>query len=182
VAALPRDEGSLAPFDGNAIWLASATRLISRCVAEGSTLFVPVTVVPELEWALRSIFAFGKDEVQMTLPSLFSAAELTFESEQALEIELQWFRQGSADFADRFHVALATQAGEQPLWTFDQGAARLSGARSLAKAGTDRDVAELQTVRRIRVVPDSQRRHSCIAARQQTPSDAFRLTPPRRVA
>ncbi len=74
--------------------LAAAKRLIRRCVAEGSTLFVPVTVVLELECVLRSRFAFGKDDVLMTLSSLFSAAELTFESEHALEVALQLFRKG----------------------------------------------------------------------------------------
>jgi predicted nucleic-acid-binding protein len=114
--------------------LASAKRLISRFVAEGATLFVPVTVVLELEWVLRSSFEFGKDDVLTTLSSLFSAAELTFESERALEVALQLFRKGSADFADCIHVALATQAGEQPLWTFDKSAAKVSGAQLLAKA------------------------------------------------
>lgn len=111
--------------------LAAARRLISRCVAEGSTLFVPVTVVLELEWVLRSRFGFGKDDVLMALSSLFSAADLIFESERALEVALQLFRKGSADFADCLHVALATQAGEQPLWTFDKRAAKVDGARLL---------------------------------------------------
>ncbi|MFT7773307.1 PIN domain-containing protein [Roseateles sp.] len=118
----------------NAAQLAAARRLIRRCVGEGVTLFVPVTVVLELEWVLRSNFGFVKDDVLLTLSSLFSAAELTFESERALEVALQLFREGSADFADCLHVALATQAGEQPLWTFDKGAAKVSGAQLLAKA------------------------------------------------
>ena len=113
---------------------AAAKRLIRRCVAEGSTLFVPVTVVLELEWVLRSSFAFSKEDVLMTLSTLFSAAELTLESERALEVALQLFRKGSADFADCLHVALAAQAGEQPLWTFDKGASKVSGAQLLAKA------------------------------------------------
>jgi len=113
---------------------AAAKRLVSRCVAEGSTLFVPVTVVLELEWVLRSSFEFGKDAVLLTLSRLFSAAELTFESERALEVALHLFRKGSAGFADCLHVALVTQAGEQPLWTFDKGAAKLSGAQLLGKA------------------------------------------------
>ena len=113
--------------------LAAAKHLIGRCVAEGRALFVPVTVLLELEWVLRSSFALGKDDVLMTLSSLFSAAELTFESERALEVALQLFRKGSADFADCLHVALATQAGAQPLWTFDKGAAKVSGAQLLAK-------------------------------------------------
>ncbi|WP_127996736.1 PIN domain-containing protein [Piscinibacter defluvii] len=118
----------------DAAQLAAAKRLISRCVAEGATLFVPLTVVLELEWVLRSSFEFGKDDVLMTLSSLFSAAELTFESERALEVALQLFRKASADFADCLHVALATHAGEPPLWTFDKDAAKVSGAQLLAKA------------------------------------------------
>lgn len=113
--------------------LAAAKHLIGRRIGEGSRLFVPVTVLPELEWVLRSSFAFGNDDVLMTLSSLFSAAELTFESERALEVALQWFREESADCADCLHVALAARAGEQPLWTFDKGAARVSGAQLLAK-------------------------------------------------
>ena len=113
--------------------LAAARRLIARCAREGLVLFVPVTVLLELEWVLRSNFGFSKDDVLMTMSSLFSAAELTFESERALEIALQLFRKGSADFADCLHVALATQAGEQPLWTFDKDAAKVSGAQLLTK-------------------------------------------------
>jgi predicted nucleic-acid-binding protein len=113
--------------------LAAAQRLISRCVAEGQTLLIPVTVVLELEWVLRSNFGFAKEDVMMTLSSLYSAAELTFESEQALEVALQLFREGSADFADCLHIALAAQAGEQPLWTFDKSAAKVSGARLLSR-------------------------------------------------
>ena len=113
---------------------AAANGLISRCVAEGSTLFVPVTVVLELEWVLRSSFAFAKDDVLTTLSSLFSATELTFQSERALEVALQLFREGSADFADCLHVGLATQAGEHPMWTFDKAASKISGAQLLVRA------------------------------------------------
>ncbi len=119
--------------EDDATQLAAAKRLIRRCVGEGLALFVPVTVVLELEWVLRSTFAFPKDDVLLTLSSLFSAAELSFESEEALEVALQLFRKGSADFADCLHVALATQAGEQPLWTFDKGAAKVSGAQLLVR-------------------------------------------------
>ncbi len=118
----------------DAAQLATARRLIRRCVTEGATLFVPVTVVLELEWVLRSRFEFDKAAVLMTLSSLFSAAELSFESERALEVALQLFREGSADFADCLHVALAAQAGEQPLWTFDKNAAKVNGAQLLARA------------------------------------------------
>lgn len=117
----------------DAVQLAAAKRLIARCVAEGASLFVPVTVVLELEWVLRSSFRCAKEEVLGVLSSLFSAAELSFQSEQALEVALQLYRKGTADFADCLHVALAAQAGEQPLWTFDKGAAKVAGAKLVGR-------------------------------------------------
>lgn len=111
--------------------LAAAKRLIGRCVAEGQSLFVPVTVTLELEWVLRAGYGCAKDDVLQALSNLFSAAELTFESERALEVALQLYREASADFADCLHIALATEAGEQPLWTFDKGAAKVIGAQLL---------------------------------------------------
>jgi predicted nucleic-acid-binding protein len=111
--------------------LAAAKRLIGRCVAEGKTLFVPVTVALELEWVLRASFGYARDDVLQVLSNLCSAVELNFESERALEVALQLYREGSADFADCLHVALAAEAGEQPLWTFDKGAAKVIGAQLL---------------------------------------------------
>ena len=106
---------------------AAAKRLISRCVAEGQSIFVPVTVALEFEfeWVLRASFGFLKDDLLQVLSSLLSATQLTFESERALEVALQLYREGSADFADCLHIALATAAGEQPPWTFDKGAAKV---------------------------------------------------------
>jgi predicted nucleic-acid-binding protein len=111
--------------------LAAAKRLIRKCVLEGQTLFVPVTVTLELEWVLRASFGYAKDEVMGVLSSLFSAAELHFQSERALEVGLQLYRTGTADFADCLHIALSAQAGELPLCTFDKRAAKVSGSRLL---------------------------------------------------
>jgi predicted nucleic-acid-binding protein len=113
--------------------LAAAKRLIRKCVSEGRTLFVPVTVALELEWVLRSNFGYAKDEVMSVLSSLFSASELSFESERALEVALQLYRKSAADFADCLHIALAGAAGEQPLWTFDKGASKVDGAQLIGR-------------------------------------------------
>ena len=51
--------------------LAAAKRPIRKCVSEGRTLFVPVTVALEFEWVLRSNFGYTKDEVMSVLSSLF---------------------------------------------------------------------------------------------------------------
>jgi predicted nucleic-acid-binding protein len=44
---------------------------------------------------------------------------------------VQHYRKGTADFADCLHIALATEAGEQPLWTSDKSAAEVNGAQLL---------------------------------------------------
>ena len=112
--------------------LAAAQSLIQRCVSERLSLFVPVTVTLELEWVLRSGFEFSKEEVIRALSDLFSAAELSFESERVLEVALDLYRDRATDFADCVHIALSAQAGEQPLWTFDKNAAKVLGAQLLS--------------------------------------------------
>ena len=113
--------------------LTAARRLIRKCVSESSALFVPVTVTLEFEWVLRASFGYAKDEVMEVLSNLFSAVELTFESERALEVALQLYRPGGADFADCLHVALAAQAGQQPMWTFDKRAGKIAGAQLMGR-------------------------------------------------
>ncbi len=113
--------------------LAAARRLIADHVTSGQMLFVPVTVTLELEWVLRASFGFDKEDVMAVLANLLSTTELRFESEQALEVALQLYREGTADFADCLHVALAAQAGALPLWTFDRRAAKVQGARAVPR-------------------------------------------------
>ena len=105
--------------------------LVRDCIRLQQSLYVPVTVALELEWVLRSSFGYDKNTVMGVLSDLLSAAELRFESERALEVALHQFRNGRVEFADCVHVALAMQAGEVPLWTFDTRAAKISGARLL---------------------------------------------------
>jgi predicted nucleic-acid-binding protein len=113
--------------------LATAKALLEHCVSEGQSLFLPISVIVELEWVLRSTFGFGKDEIVQTLTDLLSSVELSFQDEPAVEMALLLYRKGSADFADCVHIALAAQAGEQPLWTFDKKAAKLAGAQLLMR-------------------------------------------------
>ena len=111
----------------------AATRLIRGGVLAGRPLFVPVTVLLELEWVLRSAFGFDKAAVLHALFGLLGSFELRFESESAVEAALAQYEHGAADFADCLHAALAGQAGEQPLWTFDRAASGVDGARLLTE-------------------------------------------------
>ena len=111
---------------------AAATRLIRNGIKAGGALFIPVTVVLELEWVLRSSFTFDKASVLQGMFGLLGSFELAFESEGAVEAALGNYADGKADFADCLHAALAMMAQEQPLWTFDRAAAKLDGVRLLA--------------------------------------------------
>ena len=110
---------------------AAATRLIRNGIKAGGALYIPVTVVLELEWVLRSSFTFDKASVLQTMFGLLGSFELAFESEGAVEAALGNYADGKADFADCLHAALAMMAQEQPLWTFDRAAAKIDGARLL---------------------------------------------------
>ena len=115
----------------DAAQLATARRLIRKCVNAGETLFVPVTVSLELEWVLRSSFKFEKQVVVQALSDLLSSTEMSFESEGALEVALVQYGQTSADYSDCLHAALAMAASSGPLWTFDRAAAKIDGAKLL---------------------------------------------------
>ena len=111
---------------------AAAASLIRSAVRKGEPLFVPVTVLLELEWVLRSAFGFDKPAVLQALFGLLGSFELTFESEGAIELALAQYERSAVDFSDGLHVALAQRANQSPLWTFDKAAAKLDGAKLLA--------------------------------------------------
>lgn len=98
----------------DAVQLATARKLIRKCLDDGEVLFVPVTVALELEWVLRSAFGFDKHTVVQALSDLLSAADLIFESEAALEMALAQYGSVAADFSDCLHTALAVAAGAAP--------------------------------------------------------------------
>lgn len=103
--------------------------------APGDRLFVPVTVLLELEWVLRSRYRFDKSAFITTLDALLSTAELALQHDAAIEQALWHYRPaGAPDFADCLHTALASHVGQAPLITLDQQAAKLQGARLLAAA------------------------------------------------
>jgi predicted nucleic-acid-binding protein len=101
----------------------------------GERLFIPVTVMLELEWVLRSRYRFDKAAITSALDALLSVTELEFQTEPALEQALWLFKQaGAPDFADCFHVSWVSQSGQGPLLTFDERASKLEGAELLKAA------------------------------------------------
>ncbi|MBQ0921357.1 type II toxin-antitoxin system VapC family toxin [Hydrogenophaga aromaticivorans] len=110
--------------------------LLASCAERNERLYVPLTVMLELEWVLRSRYRFEKASVLAAMDGLMSASELAFQEEAALEQSLwQYRRVGAPDYADCLHVALADQARQGPLLTFDQRATRLEGAQLMPVQG-----------------------------------------------
>ena len=106
-------------------------RLLARHVRRAATLWVPVTVVLELEWVLRSRYRFAKTDVTTAFAALLTSTELVFESEGALEQALASYEEGKADFGEYLHLALAHQGRALPFWTLDAKASKALGARLL---------------------------------------------------
>lgn len=96
-----------------------------------SPLFVPSTVMLELEWVLRSRYKFDKSTILSAFNALLETQELEFQDEPALERALSSYRQSSADFADCMHAGQCGSAGRTPMITFDDTAARLPNVELL---------------------------------------------------
>jgi len=118
--------------DDDANQSAVVASLLEVAEKEEVRLFVPVTVILETEWVLRSRYRFDKPSVIAALDALMGVAELDLQTEPALEQALWLFKQtGAPDFADCLHLALVSQAGHVPMLTFDERAGRLDGVQLL---------------------------------------------------
>lgn len=110
---------------------ARAQRLFEEARGRPLALFVPGTVMLELEWVLRSRYKLDKSAVLEVYNALLETQELEFQDEPALERALSLYRQGSADFADCMHAGQCGSAGRVPMFTFDDTAARLPNVELL---------------------------------------------------
>ena len=100
-------------------------RLFEAARVSQVPLFIPSTVVLELEWVLRSRYRFDKAIILRTFNTLLETQELEFQGEAALERALHLYRHGAVEFADCLHAGICGAADRSPLLTFDEKAARL---------------------------------------------------------
>jgi predicted nucleic acid-binding protein len=84
-------------------------------------LFVPLTVLLESEWVLRSAFGLPPADVIRGLRALAGLARVTIESPGNAAAALDWAEQGM-DFAAALHLATAQQ--HDGFVTFDKALAR----------------------------------------------------------
>ena len=87
-----------------------------RVMTQSPALFIPLTVVLELEWVMRGFYALPPMEVCRAMEHLLGMPHVTVERWEAVHGALVQHRLG-LDFADALH--LACSAGCQGLVTFD---------------------------------------------------------------
>lgn len=101
----------------------------ARTVIDGQAVFVSVTVVLEVEWVLRSAYAYPPPDVIRALRAFAGLRTVELEGAAAVAAALDLAEQG-LDFADALHVTRARHC--EAFLTFDRGLAK--AARS---AGND---------------------------------------------
>jgi predicted nucleic-acid-binding protein len=113
----------------DAIQSAQARTLTERFADAGDCLYVPLTVILELEWVLRSRYEFEKARILATLSALLETRDFDFQDEPALENALSYYKRHRVDFAECLHLGCAASAGKLPLMTFDRVASRIGGTK-----------------------------------------------------
>ncbi|MEO5343706.1 MAG: type II toxin-antitoxin system VapC family toxin [Gammaproteobacteria bacterium SHHR-1] len=73
-------------------------------LSSGQALFIPVTVVEELEWVLRGVYEMPCDEVAAVFDDLLAVENLVVDRAAAVEQAVAWYRSG-LDFSDALHLA-----------------------------------------------------------------------------
>jgi predicted nucleic-acid-binding protein len=88
-------------------------------------VFVPKTVVLELEWVLRSVYELSPPTIATAIEGLLSAADVSVEDATAIRRAVGWFKDG-LDLADALHLASSSHA--DAFVTFDAAMRRRASA------------------------------------------------------
>ncbi|MGH8315216.1 MAG: type II toxin-antitoxin system VapC family toxin [Steroidobacterales bacterium] len=89
---------------------------IAASVLSAGDVFVPKTVILELEWVLRYVADQAEDRVIECLAHLIALPGVTVEDRDEIDVALGHCRNG-IDFADALHLAASQSCSE--LLTFD---------------------------------------------------------------
>lgn len=94
-------------------------------------IFVPVTVILEAEWVLRSRYKFTKQQICDVLSGLVDTKQLEIDRFEAVIMAVLLYQMNKADFADCLHTAIASEQDKTPFYTFDINASEVSGNQLL---------------------------------------------------
>ena len=95
----------------------------ARRLIEQHDVYLPLTVLLESEWVLRSVYGFAPGAIVDALRGFAGLPRVTVESADAAATALDWAEQG-LDLADALHLAAAR--GHEGLASFDRALARMA--------------------------------------------------------
>lgn len=95
---------------------ASQRPLARKVFEETGALFVPVTVILELEWVLRAFYGFEGEDFAKVLNHLCGLRHVTVETQPAVMDALAAYLKG-LDFADALHLRASREC--ESLVSFD---------------------------------------------------------------
>lgn len=105
-----------------------AQRKRAQALLSSGQLFVPVTVIEELEWVLRGAYGMPAQDIAAVFEDMLAVENLTVDRAAAVSQALAWYRRG-LDFSDALHLA---QSGLcSGLATFDTRLAKTAGRLGL---------------------------------------------------
>lgn len=87
-----------------------------RLLTESAQVFVPLTVVLELEWVLRAFYGFGAEDFTRVVRHLLGLPNVHVEAWSSIADALDHHSRG-LDFADALHLVSSAHCAE--LMTFD---------------------------------------------------------------
>lgn len=73
-------------------------------LSSGESLFVPITVVQELEWVLRGVYQLPRDQVLGVMADLLRVENMVVDRAVAIAEALAGYQRG-LDFSDALHLA-----------------------------------------------------------------------------
>lgn len=91
-------------------------RVAHRLLTEFPQVFVPLTVILELEWVLRAFYGFAVEDFVRVVKHLLGLPNVSVEEWARIDDALAWHTQG-LDFADALHLLASSHCTE--LMSFD---------------------------------------------------------------
>lgn len=94
--------------------------LLEQALRNNAKLYIPLPVILEVEWVLRSYYKQGKDEILPFFDELLKIDNVTVDSKDEIKLALNLYRESSLiSFTDSIIVILV-QSKDYDFLTFDQ--------------------------------------------------------------
>lgn len=87
---------------------AKQRRIAHRLLTESLHVFVPLTVILELEWVLRAFYGFGAEDFVRVVNHLLGLPNVSVEEWTRIADALAWHTDG-LDFADALHLLASSR-------------------------------------------------------------------------